>query len=54
MTHASDFPADSIAHNAGDEAIHGAWLGPAIGASILTIAWAIYLVPVFIGIFSAG
>ncbi len=27
-----------------------AWLGPAIGAAILTIAWAIYVVPVFVGI----
>ena len=54
MTHAGDFPTDSIAHNAGDEAIHGAWLGPAIGASILTLAWAAYLVPLLIGIFSTG
>ncbi len=50
MTHASDFPANSIAHNDGDEVIHGAWLGPAIGAGILTVAWAVYLVPVFFGI----
>jgi hypothetical protein len=54
MTHASDFSSDSIAHNAGDEPIRGAWLGPAIGASILTIAWAAYLVPLLIGIFSIG
>jgi hypothetical protein len=52
MTHTSDFSTDSIAHNADDEAIHGAWLGPAIGASILTLAWAAYLVPLLIGIFS--
>jgi hypothetical protein len=54
MTHASDFSTASIAQNADDEAIHGAWLGPAIGSGILTIAWAIYLVPVLIGIFSAS
>jgi hypothetical protein len=52
MTHASDFSTNSIAHNVGDEAIHGAWLGPAIGSAILTIAWAAYLVPLLIGIFS--
>jgi hypothetical protein len=54
MTHASDFSADSIAHTDADEAIHGAWLGPAIGAGILTLAWAAYLVPLLIGIFSIG
>lgn len=54
MTHVSDFPADAIAHSADDEAVHGAWLGPAIGASILTLAWAAYLVPLLIGIFSIG
>ncbi len=32
---------------------HRAWIGPAIGASVLAIAWAIYLVPVFIGIVTA-
>lgn len=30
-----------------------AWLGPAIGSAILTIAWAIYLVPVFVGIMAS-
>jgi hypothetical protein len=54
MTHASDFSADSIARTDADEPIHGAWLGPAIGSAILTIAWAAYLVPLLIGIFSAG
>jgi hypothetical protein len=52
MTQVSDFPKDSVAHNASDEGIHGSWLGPAIGAGILTVGWAIYLVPVLIGIFS--
>lgn len=52
MTHASDAAAHTIAHE--DAAIGGAWLGPAIGSGILTIAWAAYLVPVLVGIFSIG
>ena len=49
MTHASQAVTHPIADD--DElAIGGAWLGPAIGAAILTLAWAAYLVPVFLGI----
>jgi hypothetical protein len=51
MTHASDASAHTLAHEEGD-VVGGAWLGPAIGASILTLAWAAYLVPLLIGIFS--
>jgi hypothetical protein len=53
MTHASDASAHTIAQEEGAVA-GGAWLGPAIGASILTIAWAAYLAPLLIGIFSIG
>jgi hypothetical protein len=49
MTHANDIAAHTIADEEA-AAFHGAWLGPAIGAGVLTLAWAIYLVPVFIGI----
>lgn len=51
MTHVSDAAAHTIAHEE-DAVAGGAWLGPAIGASILTLAWAAYLVPLLIGIFS--
>ena len=51
MTHVSDATAHTIAHEE-DAVVGGAWLGPAIGASILTLAWAAYLVPLLIGIFS--
>ena len=51
MTHASDVSAHTIVHEE-DAVVGGAWLGPAIGASILTLAWAAYLVPLLIGIFS--
>jgi hypothetical protein len=51
MTHVSDAAAYTIAHEE-DAVVGGAWLGPAIGASILALAWAAYLVPLLIGIFS--
>ena len=53
MTHATD----AVQHTMIDEAdavVGGAWIGPALGASVLTIAWAIYLTPLLIGIFSIG
>ena len=53
MTHASDAAAHTIAHEE-DAIVGGAWLGPAIGSAILTIAWAAYLAPLLIGIFSIG
>lgn len=52
MTHASDVAVHTIAHE--DAVVARAWLGPAIGSVILTIAWAAYLVPLLIGIFSIG
>ena len=52
MTHSSEAVAHTIVHD--DAVIGGAWLGPAIGSAILTIAWAAYLVPVLVGIFSIG
>ena len=51
MTHVSDAAAHTIAHEE-DAVVGGAWLGPAIGSAILTVAWAAYLVPVLVGIFS--
>jgi hypothetical protein len=51
MTHVSDVSPHAIAGEK-DAVVGGAWLGPAIGASFLTIAWATYLVPLLIGIFS--
>jgi hypothetical protein len=52
MTHASDAAPGTIAAEE-DAVVGGAWLGPAIGSGILTVLWAIYLVEVVIGIFSA-
>jgi hypothetical protein len=52
MTHVSDVAPHTIVEE--HSVAPGAWLGPAIGAALLTVAWAIYLVPVAIGIFSAG
>lgn len=53
MTHASDVAIHTIAHEEG-AVVARAWLGPAIGSVILTVAWAAYLVPLLVGIFSIG
>jgi hypothetical protein len=52
MTQAGDI-APHAAVDEADAVVGGVWLGPAIGSAILTIAWAAYLVPLLIGIFSA-
>jgi len=52
MTHSTDAITQPIVHQE-DSVAHGAWLGPAIGAGILTVAWTLYLIPLLIGIFSA-
>jgi len=49
MTHTSDI--SYTAENKND-AIAAAWVGPALGSAILTVAWALYLVPLLIGILS--
>jgi hypothetical protein len=51
MSHAADVHARAAAQEETPSDLRrAAWLGPAIGASILTIAWALYLVPVLFGI----
>jgi hypothetical protein len=54
MTQASDVLPHATADDNEDAVVGGAWLGPAIGAAVLTVAWAIYLVPVFMGIVLAA
>jgi hypothetical protein len=53
MSQISDAAPPTIAHE-DDAPVGGAWIGPAIGSAILTLAWAAYLVPLLIGIFSIG
>jgi hypothetical protein len=52
MSQAADFDAKPVAHEVDAGPTH--WRGPAIGAAILTVAWAVYLFPVFFGIMLAG
>lgn len=54
MSYATDIGAHSVAQeDTPSDLRRGSWKGPALGAGILTILWAIYLAPVFIGIMSA-
>ena len=54
MTHVTDAAPRSTADDGENAVVGGAWLGPAIGSIILTIAWAIYLAPLLIGILALG
>lgn len=51
MTQASDAVPHPLAPEE-DAVVGGAWIGPALGSAVLTIAWALYLVPLLIGIFA--
>lgn len=53
MTHATDVSPHTPVVDEEDAVVGGAWLGPAIGSGILALAWAAYLVPLLIGIFTA-
>jgi hypothetical protein len=53
MSHTSDaVPHPSAPEE--DAVVGGAWIGPALGSAVLTIAWAAYLVPLLLAIFSVG
>ncbi len=61
MAHVTELPRPTIAakrtrievrQDTPDDLARRAWVGPAMGAAVLTIAWAVYLAPIFFGIMS--
>jgi hypothetical protein len=49
MSHTSDAVPHPTAQEE-DAVVGGAWVGPAVGSAILTVAWALYLVPLLFAI----